>query len=336
MDQKHFETIFNSYFPILYLYVNTRINNSHDTDEIVFETLMKLSGYGYQLVNEESIKRFLFMHARHATNQYLRKSNKTIKLLQIYFDSMEIPYEDEQENAHIIRKLYNKIETFPVRLKQVVKLSMQGLKTPEIASKMGVTRNTVFTLKSNAYKFLRKELVNNSNEDPNSTISEINIIKDEINAELIRYIAKHPHIMHDINAHKFEALIAALMKGMGYDVYLTPQTRDGGRDIIAVMNTPSNDKIVTIVQCKRNSTDNIVGIDIVERFIYTIRDKDKANAGWIVTTSTFSRDVRNLQKEYQWLLSLKDNKNLTAWCSNYGQWTKSSSGGLWLPNNPLG
>jgi DNA-directed RNA polymerase specialized sigma24 family protein len=171
---------------------------------------------------------------------------------------------------------------------------------------------------------------------PQLNEDHVSIIKDEINAELIRYLAKHPQLMNDMDPYKFEKLVAALMKDMGYDVYLTPQTRDGGRDIIAVMKTPSNDPIITIVECKRHRTDRPIGIEIVRSFLYTIREQDKANVGWIVTTSTFSLEAINEQKIYKWLLSLKDNKSLAAWCNNYGQWKRSSeSGGLWLPNNPL-
>jgi restriction endonuclease Mrr len=171
---------------------------------------------------------------------------------------------------------------------------------------------------------------------PQPKEGHVSIVKDEINAELIRYFAKHPHKIHDIEANKFEKLVAELIKDMGYDVYLTPQSRDGGRDIIAVMNVPSNDQIVTIVECKRHRADRPIGIEIVKSFLFTLREQDKANAGWIVTTSTFSTEAINEQKKYKWQLSLKDNKNLADWCSNYGQWKRTSeSGGLWLPNNPL-
>ena len=48
----------------------------------------------------------------------------------------------------------------------------------------------------------------------------------EINEELIKYLAKHPEKMLDLNPRKFEELVAALFRAKGYDVELTPVQRD--------------------------------------------------------------------------------------------------------------
>jgi hypothetical protein len=69
--------------------------------------------------------------------------------------------------------------------------------------------------------------------------------------------------------------------------------------------------------------------------MYTLREKNRVNAGWVVTSSFFPSGARQLQKEYNWLLSLKDKNDLTNWCKNYGQWHQTDKSGLWLPNNPL-
>lgn len=55
----------------------------------------------------------------------------------------------------------------------------------------------------------------------------MSIIKDEVNAELIKYLALHPHKIYDLNPHKFEEVVAELIRNLGYDVILTPKTRDG-------------------------------------------------------------------------------------------------------------
>jgi RNA polymerase sigma factor (sigma-70 family) len=344
MKQEEFEYIFKNHYKKTASYAHKLVNDKNIAEKIACESFIKLWDCRDELINEKTIRSHLISHVKQAVIIHLGNSKQDIIHRQEYLDTVttSVDIGDHLNNEYYIQELNATINKLPTRLKKVLNLSLQGLNNAQIADRLGISNDTVSTLKSQAYKFLKKVLINNSTErfnDTNSTISNIqhiSIIKDEINTELIKYLARHPHMMHDINAYKFEALVAELMKDMGYDVYLTPKTRDGGRDIIAVMNMPPNEKIVTIVQCKRNSADNIVGIDIVERFIYTIRDKDKANIGWIVTTSAFSKDAINKQKEYKWLLKLKDNENLTAWCSNYGRWTKSSSGGLWLPNNPLG
>jgi hypothetical protein len=54
------------------------------------------------------------------------------------------------------------------------------------------------------------------------------------NDELIRYLAMHPEIMHELEPRQFEELIAELFSRMGYVVELTNRTRDGGKDICAL------------------------------------------------------------------------------------------------------
>jgi RNA polymerase sigma factor (sigma-70 family) len=320
MEEKHLKKIYNTYYKKLVYYVDEIVNDKEVAHDIASECFVKLWDSKSTHDDEKSITSFLRMHARNAAITYLRK-NEQINKQDLMYREIQGSLED----------IYNRVEKSPARIKGVVQLSLRGLSIKEIALELGISRETVYMLRNNAFKFLG--VYDNKSQ---SIAERINVIKDEINAELIKYFARYPQRMHDLSARKFEELVAALMKSMGYDVYLNSHTWDGGRDIIAVMSTLSNEKMVTIVQCKRNGADNPVGIDIVERFIYTIREKDRANAGWIVTTSDFSSGARKLQKEYEWQLSLKDNKNLEAWCSNYGQWSRSGAGGLWLPNNPLG
>lgn len=159
---------------------------------------------------------------------------------------------------------------------------------------------------------------------------------NEINEALITYLSKHPHRMYDLDPRKFEELVAELLKDMGYEVHLTDFAKDGGRDILAVMTVPPNMKILTIVECKRYHPGNPVGIEIVERFMYTIREFDKANAGLIATTSFFTEGARCIEEKYKWLLKLEDFSHMQGWLSNYGQWGRSSaSSGLWLPDKPV-
>jgi RNA polymerase sigma factor (sigma-70 family) len=334
MDQQQFNKLFTIYYSQLTVFVYRMIDNEELAKDIAINSLSKLYESTINLKNEIEIKFFLFISARNAALNHLRKTKQAPKYTPMDFD-MDEPDKKVIVNEEFKQKLYNQIELLSPQLKEVVSLSIQNLSIVEIAEKMCISNNAVFMLKKRAINSLR-ELFNNSNEASNNIPGHVSIINDEINAELIRHFAKHPHKIHDIDATKFEKLVAELMKDMGYDVYHTSQTKDGGRDIIAVLKTPSNDPIITIVECKRHRADRPVGIDIVRSFLFTIREQDKANAGWIVTTSTFSTEAINEQKKYKWQLSLKDNRNLAAWCSNYGQWKRpGGSGGLWLPNDPL-
>src|SRR4028118_269404 len=54
-----------------------------------------------------------------------------------------------------------------------------------------------------------------------------------IEAEIISRLAREPEDLYQMQPRYFEELVCALLVDMGLDVHLTPQTRDGGRDILA-------------------------------------------------------------------------------------------------------
>jgi restriction endonuclease Mrr len=164
-------------------------------------------------------------------------------------------------------------------------------------------------------------------------VREINIELSAINEELVRYLAANPECLYRIDPYRFEELVAELQNDMGYRVQLTKRSGDNGRDILALFKVPMGE-ILTVVECKRYAPDNVVGLDIVERFLYTI-SRDRANCGMIATTSSYSSGARARATEHRLQLQLKDFGDVRDWLRHYGTWAQHSSGGLWIPNIKL-
>jgi restriction endonuclease Mrr len=158
----------------------------------------------------------------------------------------------------------------------------------------------------------------------------LSVEASELNKELCAYLTKHPEKLHALPPRKFEELVADILKNMGCDVVLTPQTRDGGRDILATFPSPMG-KLLTIVECKRYSPENKVGIDLVERFLFVLDRKDNASCGMLVTTSFFSQEAVARAREWEYRLKLRDLDGVKEWLSSYGSWTRSKEAGLWVP-----
>ena len=57
----------------------------------------------------------------------------------------------------IARQLNRAIEILPNRKKEIIKLSLKGIKNKEISEMIGIKLQTVKTLKSQSYKILREE-----------------------------------------------------------------------------------------------------------------------------------------------------------------------------------
>ncbi|MEZ5358860.1 MAG: restriction endonuclease [Candidatus Zixiibacteriota bacterium] len=212
----------------------------------------------------------------------------------------------------------------------------------ELARRSNLSYNTIFRLEKGdgvnrttlvkVAKALDLQLndLMDASKIPHDLPSNVVRVLGPINDELIKYLAKHPERMYSISPRKFEYLVAEILRDMGAEVEITKETRDGGRDILAAIATPIG-KLLTIVECKRLSPERKIGLDVAERFLWTIDNKDKASCGLIATTSYFSREAILLRDQYRWKLKYKDFEGLSDWLSQYGKWSHREKYGLWLP-----
>ena len=159
---------------------------------------------------------------------------------------------------------------------------------------------------------------------------QVRIAVTPITDELIYHISHEPELLHELSARKFEELIAHLFEKAGYEVQLTPQSHDGGRDILAMFSLPFG-SILTVVECKRFAQNRRIGPDIVHRLLWVADRYDNASNAMLATTSTFTKGALDLEQKYQWRLTLKDYKAIAGWLKDYGVWQKSPSGDVWLP-----
>lgn len=149
--------------------------------------------------------------------------------------------------------------------------------------------------------------------EENNKIIQVDL--SEINEELIKYLSKHPEYLRQLNPRKFEELIAEIVKKMGYEVSLTPKSKDGGKDIIALYKSPIGHQMF-IFECKRYSEENKVGVELV-RGLYGVKTAENYNKAVLVTTSTFTKGARDFVKPLKLQLDLKDFNDVTEWCKIY-------------------
>lgn len=170
--------------------------------------------------------------------------------------------------------------------------------------------------------------------DDKETFQEISSTIREISGELIKYFAKHPELLYEIEPRRFEILIAELLADMGFEVRLTPRSGDRGRDILAVFDLPTG-KVLTVVECRRFARERTVGADAVERLMWVADRYDQSSCAILATTSFFAPSARNLAREFEWRLGLKDFDDLRTWLQEYGTWETRRSSGLWIPSRQV-
>lgn len=146
----------------------------------------------------------------------------------------------------------------------------------------------------------------------------IEVVKPKIittNTSLVEQLQKSPQAVHDLSPRQYEEFLADLLDDMGYEVELTPATRDGGKDIMAYMNT-DHGKILCLVEAKKYRPDRTVGVSLVRELFGTLTDAN-ATSAMLVTTSSFSPDAKAFQQRHEYKLALRDYDNVVAWIDRY-------------------
>ena len=136
------------------------------------------------------------------------------------------------------------------------------------------------------------------------------------NEAMIKALQKQPGDVFKLTPREYEELVAELLNDMGYDVTLTPATRDGGKDILASFRTDCGE-FLCLVEAKRYRQDRKIGVSLVRELYGTLCDY-QANSGMLVTTSSYSKDARALQKKHKYQLSLRDYTDVAGWIQSYG------------------
>lgn len=138
----------------------------------------------------------------------------------------------------------------------------------------------------------------------------------DVEREVLAYFGRYPELLHSLPPRKFEELIASVFRQNGFAVELTPETRDGGIDIIAVQKSGLSGSSLHLIECKRYLPHNTVGIGIVQRLLGVV-EQHKATKGIVVTTSSFTRDAVLVAESAQHRLVLNEYSKLTSWLAEF-------------------
>lgn len=125
---------------------------------------------------------------------------------------------------------------------------------------------------------------------------------------LVDKVVLRPEILQEITPRQFEELVCELFERKGYNVQLTKQTRDGGKDLIVLNNSMLGD-LVLYAECKKRAPKYPVNVGLVRQLYGTV-EADRATAGIMVTNSYFSEDARRFQQTIKSRMSLIDYSEL--------------------------
>lgn len=168
------------------------------------------------------------------------------------------------------------------------------------------------------WKFIEGEIYNLESATGATTDQLVKVVQPQIvlaTDTLIKNLKKSPMDIYQVSSRQFEEIVAYLLSGMGWEVELTKETRDGGRDILAYMQTDL-DKFLCLVEAKRYNIKRPVGVELI-RTLYGTFCHYQANKAMMVTTSRFSKDAREFQKQHELQLSLREYTDVIGWIQKH-------------------
>lgn len=132
--------------------------------------------------------------------------------------------------------------------------------------------------------------------------------------EVLSYLHRHPEKMNQLTPRQFEEFIAELLVRQGYEIQLTPITRDGGKDIYAARRDALG-TFLYVVECKKNSPVRPVDVGVI-RQLYGVVQEERVSGGIIATTSYFSKDAKEFCDRVKYQVSLRDYADIQKWLDN--------------------
>ncbi|MGQ8336120.1 RNA polymerase sigma-70 factor [Sunxiuqinia sp. A32] len=157
-DRKTFTLIFDYYYTGLVVFADKYMHDIELSEDIVQSVFVKL-WENREYIRSSSIKSYLSSAVKNNCIDLIRKKETQDKYVQRQ-KSIGIDSEHEFWAEHELQKMVeDSIRKLPSRCREIFKMSRyDGLKSIEIADKLGISQRTVETQITKALKILRKDL----------------------------------------------------------------------------------------------------------------------------------------------------------------------------------
>ena len=133
---------------------------------------------------------------------------------------------------------------------------------------------------------------------------------------LLTQETREPGVLFKLSGRQFEELVAEVWRRLGYTVELTAQTRDHGRDVIAVGGKEAGVKF--LIECKRYDRSRKVDVSQV-RSLYGVKCHEQASKAILATTSAFTGPAQAFFEAHRWELEPRDYAGVMDWAKLVAQ-----------------
>lgn len=153
-----FESLFYELYPRLCALADHYLNDEEQSKDIVQEAFINLWNVREAGEMVQSVKSYLYTSVRNSSLNYLRDHKKNTSFPVESLGERDSVFKEVVIEEEAIALLYASIEKLPPQSSRIMKYVLQGKGNLEIAQEMGISVNTVKTLKYNAMRTLKEEL----------------------------------------------------------------------------------------------------------------------------------------------------------------------------------
>lgn len=158
-----FAYVFDLHYRGLRYYAASILDNEEEAEEAVSDVFVKLWQKAADFDNLDSIKGFLFISTRNRCLDRLKQSKREQHRLGDYAYALSSQSETDDYlllETEVLMVIYEEIEQLPTKAQMVFKLIFfDGLKTNQVAEKMGVSIKTVRNQKARAIRLIQTALL---------------------------------------------------------------------------------------------------------------------------------------------------------------------------------
>ena len=155
---EHFESLFYVLYPRLCALADHYLNDEEQSKDIVQEAFLNLWSMKETGKNIQSMKAYLYTSVRNSSLNYLRNYKNNTSFIMEILEKQDVIFKEVVIEEETIALLHASIERLPPQSSKIMKYVLQGRSNVEVAQEMGISVNTVKTLKYNAMKTLKEEL----------------------------------------------------------------------------------------------------------------------------------------------------------------------------------
>jgi RNA polymerase sigma-70 factor (ECF subfamily) len=157
-DTISYRELFYMLYSSMCIYSKKFLDDNNNAEDITQEVFIELWHQKTKFESLNHIKAFLYLSIKNKCLNFKKHLIVREKFSNKVLENHEEIFEEYVLEAELLQNINNAINDLPQQRKQIIILSMQGLKNNEIAEDLKISINTVKLQKKIAYKQLREKL----------------------------------------------------------------------------------------------------------------------------------------------------------------------------------